>query len=146
MKSMYIHTYLDQKLFPPVIEILKWFGGVDIIDKYTAVSTTVKSYSKALEPFLTSSVPYLLKKTQDISSYGQKQRKQQKSTWGIQFVISRTESVKCQSICVLPYVWSCQRKVLKNHIKKQSEPLERPTQPSHRIKVSIIEKKQLQWT
>jgi len=57
--KIYIYLYLDQKLFPPVVEILEWFCGVDIIYKNTAISTTIKRNTKTLKPFLTSCVPDL---------------------------------------------------------------------------------------
>jgi hypothetical protein len=50
---------LEKKFFSPVVKILEWFHDINIIYKYTAVCSTVESYSKALEPLLSGRIPYL---------------------------------------------------------------------------------------
>lgn len=52
--------YLNQELFPPIIEIVKWFHDIHIIDKHTTISTTVESNPETLKPFLSSCIPYLI--------------------------------------------------------------------------------------
>lgn len=52
-------NYLNQKLFPPVVKIIKRFHYVHIIHKNTAICATVESHTKTLKPFLPSSVPNL---------------------------------------------------------------------------------------
>lgn len=53
--------YLNKELFPPIVEVVKRFHRIHIIDKNTAISTTIESNTKALKSFLTSCVPDLPK-------------------------------------------------------------------------------------
>lgn len=50
---------LNKKFFSPVVEIVKGFHYIYIINKDTAVCTTVESHTKTLKPLLTSSIPNL---------------------------------------------------------------------------------------
>ena len=53
------YTRLQEELIPPVVQVVKGFVGVHIVDQHCAVSPPVEGHSQALEPFLPCSVPYL---------------------------------------------------------------------------------------
>lgn len=52
---------LNQKLIPPVVKIVKWFHNIDIIDKNTAICTTVEGNPKTLKSLLACCIPNLLR-------------------------------------------------------------------------------------
>jgi hypothetical protein len=54
-----LRVSLDEELVPPRIEGLKGFGRVDVVDKDTAVGSTIECDTKGLEAFLTSGIPKL---------------------------------------------------------------------------------------
>lgn len=51
--------HLNQKFFTPVVQIIKRFHRVNIINQNTTIGSTVECNTKTLKPFLTSCVPYL---------------------------------------------------------------------------------------
>ena len=51
---------LDEELIPPRIEGLKRFGRVDVVDKDTAVCSTIECDTEGLEAFLTGGIPELV--------------------------------------------------------------------------------------
>ena len=53
------YTCLQEELVPPVVQVVKGFVGVDIVDQHCAVSPPVEGHSQALEALLPCSVPYL---------------------------------------------------------------------------------------
>lgn len=50
---------LSEEVLPPKGQVLKAASISDVIDQYASLSSSVKSYSKRLIPFLTSSIPDL---------------------------------------------------------------------------------------
>lgn len=52
-------THLDEELIPPSVQSLKALARVDIVNKHTAVGTTVEGDAERLETLLTSRVPQL---------------------------------------------------------------------------------------
>jgi len=50
---------LDKELISPAVQGLECVWNGHIIDKDTAVCSSVEGDSKALKPFLTSGIPYL---------------------------------------------------------------------------------------
>jgi hypothetical protein len=59
LSSQLANNHLNQKLFSPIIKILKWLHDIHIMHKNTTVCTTVESHSKTLKPLLSCSIPYL---------------------------------------------------------------------------------------
>ena len=51
---------LDEELVSPAIERLERLGAVDVVDKDTAVCSTVECYTEGLETFLSGGVPKLV--------------------------------------------------------------------------------------
>lgn len=60
-------SYLNEKLLSPVVKVVEWFHHIHIIYKNTTVSSTVKSNTETLEPFLPCCIPYLKVLTPSIS-------------------------------------------------------------------------------
>ena len=52
-------TGLNEELIPPTVQGLKRLGTVDVINKDTAVCTTIERDTEGLEPLLAGSIPQL---------------------------------------------------------------------------------------
>jgi hypothetical protein len=50
---------LDEELIPPAVQVLECLGYIHVEYQHTAISSSVESYTQALEALLTSSVPNL---------------------------------------------------------------------------------------
>ena len=62
LKSLEIQmANLNKEFFSPVVKVVKWLHWINIIYKNTAISTTVEGNTKALESFLASCIPDLIK-------------------------------------------------------------------------------------
>lgn len=62
LKSLEIQmANLNKEFFSPVVKVVKWLHWINIIYKNTAISTTVEGNTKALESFLASRIPDLIK-------------------------------------------------------------------------------------
>ena len=53
------YTRLQEELVPPVVQVVKGFVGVDVVDQHRAVGPPVEGDSQTLEALLPGGVPYL---------------------------------------------------------------------------------------